>query len=308
MKSKRLLNIFGEIDHKHILEAAPANKKARNRSIWIRWGVPAACMLLVLSAFFGSFAIAAEAKEYKAAVQFFHDYDLSTEGLTRREIKAVYRDITTNSFTHSKTARVIRNSIPSDYMNGYYISPDGLAPEEIEKLWNYKNFTCVTPSTGLFTYGGEDVDCYIADKIEYKGTVYWSVYVVPRLAEGEPAYGREIASVLNYLFQNHIWHISSEELTPMVRDNYTALLLKWDPIAGEPKEIHSVKGALGSTLSVGEEGTLLWNVESIETTYFSPATSSFNIGGSCDVYRYTFDDSGLLIGQERTGETVDYRR
>ena len=76
MKNKRLLDIFGEIDDRHIAEAAPVAKKSRNKPIWFRWGTIAACMVLVLSVCFGSFAVVAEAKEYKAAVQFFNDYGI----------------------------------------------------------------------------------------------------------------------------------------------------------------------------------------------------------------------------------------
>lgn len=38
MKNKRLLDIFGEIDDRHIAEAAPVAKKSRNKPIWFRWG------------------------------------------------------------------------------------------------------------------------------------------------------------------------------------------------------------------------------------------------------------------------------
>ena len=69
----------------------------------------AACFILLIAIGFGSYAFVAEAKEYNNAVQFFNDYGLSTEGLTRGEIKAVYRDITTKTFTYSKTAEVIEN-------------------------------------------------------------------------------------------------------------------------------------------------------------------------------------------------------
>ena len=37
--------------------------------------------------------------------EFFNEYGLSTEGLTRGEIKEVYRDITARTFSYSKTAR-----------------------------------------------------------------------------------------------------------------------------------------------------------------------------------------------------------
>lgn len=492
MKNKRLLDIVGEIDDKHIVEAAPAAKKARSKPIWIKWGTMAACMVLMLSVCFGSFAIVAEAKEYKAAVQFFNYYDMSTEGLTRGEIKAVYRDITTKSFTYSKTAEVIQNSISTNGVGGYEIMQDNPTPEDVENLWNYKNFTgrfvgstqegihyryrseykedadlgfevhdksyiekydgetllwsvsvaefwiegystvsdgviaygrtdtwsstqnsyawltkvdadgnivwkqmlnngfereyiaeiventdgsyavfsrgdlknfCLSQYsadgkqvhfakteignygiwnaakfgegyivqlgsnmanehakivkvdydgtiTDSFSYSSEDAYYYITDMIEFNGNVYLSAYAVPKLAdEDQSAGGRhEIAAVLNYLFDNDIWEISSEALTPMVRDNYTALLLVCDPIAGTPQEFYSVKGSLGSALSVSEKGELLWDVESITTTFFSPATSSFTIGGTSYVYQYTFDDSGLLISQEKTGEIANYRR
>lgn len=144
--------------------------------------------------------------------------------------------------------------------------------------------------------------------IEYNGNIYLSAYAVPKDGEASQNGRYEINHILKYLFDNGIWEISSEELTPMVRDNYTALLLVCDPKAGTPQEFYSVKGSLGGKLSLGEDGTLLWDTESITTTFFSPATSSFTIGGTSYVFRYTFDDAGALISQEKTGEITDYRR
>ena len=94
----------------------------------------------------------------------------------------------------------------------------------------------------------------------------------------------------------------------MVRDNYTAMLLVCDPTRGTPQEFYSVKGSLGGELSLRDSGMLLWDVESITTTFFSPGTSSFTIGGTSYVFRYTFDSVGGLVSQEKTGEVVDYRR
>ena len=102
--------------------------------------------------------------------------------------------------------------------------------------------------------------------------------------------------------------ITSEELTPIVRDNYTAILLICDPEGGAPKTFYSVKGSLGGDLSVNTSGQLEWNVESITTTFDSPITSYFTIGGNCAVFCYTFDAEGNLTGQTDTGNTVPYRR
>lgn len=481
MKNKRLLDILGEMDERHIAEAAPAPRASRGRARWVKWGTLAACMVLLVTASLGAFAVVAEATEYKAAVSFFNDYGMSTDGLTRGEIKAVYHDITTESFTYSKTAEVILNSISSGSIGGYEIAQDEPTPEEICELWNYKTYAerqaraeqagvhyqyrydykddaktgnvlidhtyidkydgetllwsltvpdisledHIVVSDGVIAYGRGDkismtiawivkispdghlvwqrmlnngftneyisavlenedgsyavfsrgnfkyftlsqytadgelissrtteaengwvrnavlfgdgylVQCgndilkvdregnitdsfsysddnfvyTITDMLEFNGSIYLSAYAVPQLSEDEPTYGRsKIARILRYLHDNNIWDISSEELTPLVRDNYTALLLVCEPSTGEPREFYSVKGSLGGELAMSGAGELLWDVESITSTYYSPATSSFTIAGTSYVFRYTFDASGTLVSQTKTDETVNFRQ
>ncbi len=470
----------------HTIQPPPKSKPNIRR--WRAIVSLAACVILLISTGF----ITAEAKEYSDAIKFFNEYGLSADGLSRGEIKAVYRDITTKSFTYSKTAEVIANSLSADQIGGYEILQENPTPEDIENLWNYKNYngSFLLPSqqgihyayrseykeddqlgfkvhdksfiekydgesllwsvpisefwingfstvsdgviaygetptwstsqysyawmakidsnghllwkhmlnngfedeyiaevlenadgsyavisrgdfkyfclsqysadgkeayfkktevgnygirnaarlgdgyivqldshmtseyskivkvdrkgniTESFSYGGEDAYYYITDMIAFNGNIYLSAYSVPKLVdEDQSAGGRcEIAAVLDYLFDNGIWEISSEELTPMVRDNYTAMLLVCDPNAGTPQEFYSVKGSLGGELSLSDSGMLLWDVESITTTFFSPATSSFTIGGTSYVFRYTFDSNGRLVSQEKTGEVVNYRR
>ena len=468
------------------IQSAPKSKP--RKSMWRAVSAVAACFILLISAGF----ITVEAKEYNAAILFFNEYGLPTDGLSRGEIKAVYRDITTKSFTYAKTAEVIASSLTTEQIAGHEILQDNPSPQELENLWNNKNFNggflnsdqqgihyqyrseykedeklgfevhdksflekydgenllwsvsvsdfwingCSVVSDGViaygetptwssgqftyawmmkidsdgnflwkqmlnngfedeyiaeilenadgsyavisrgdlkyfclsqytadgketsfhrtevgnygiwnatrfgngyivqlgsymtneyskiikvdpagnitesFSYGGEDVYYYVTDMIEHHGNIYLSAYSVPKLADEEQSAGGryEIAAVLNYLFDNEIWEISSEELTPMVRDNYTALLLVCDPNAGTPQEFYSVKGSLGGKLSLGESEMLLWDVESITTTFFSPATSAFTIGGTSYVFRYAFDSSGILISQEKTGEIVYFSR
>lgn len=49
MKNKRLLDIVGEVDDRHIAEAAPIEKKSR-KPAWVKWGAMAACLALVVAA------------------------------------------------------------------------------------------------------------------------------------------------------------------------------------------------------------------------------------------------------------------
>ena len=478
MNKNDLLRAFDGVDD-DILERSEARMPRRKAMSFRTWGTLAACVTLVVS--LAGVAFAAEAKEYRAAVEFFEDNGLSMEGLSRADVKAVYRDITTQRFTYDKTAEVLERWVP-----GLEIDQREPTPEELAALWNRNVWYNAQPGAGIsyrkdyqyrldealgfdvldksilkcyrdgellwtaefpgvsidgsvftstgtavwarnviwssaqptlswvvrvdesgkllwkrllihgfnheyitqvldngdgtwavisrgdlkylclsqydidgnelsfcqtevgnvgiwnatrlgdgylvqlgntvdgetarvakldregnlldsFTYEGEDCDYHIADMIEFGGRVYLSAYAVPEQADDWG--GRdEIANILDYLFKNDIWDISSEELTPLVRDNYTAVLLLCAPEGGAPETFYSVKGSLGGKLAVNDAGELMWDVESVAYTFFSPATSSFTIGGTCQVFRYTFDTAGHFLQQEDTGETVPYHR
>lgn len=460
------------------------------RKPWRTAAAFAACLALLVCVGFGTYAYAAEVKEYNAAVQFFNDHGLSTEGLSRGEIKAVYRDITTESFSYSKTAEVIRNSISSGPVGGYEIWQDEPSPEDVKNLWNDKNYTgwfvpyvrpayqfhvediqdgsgqfietkfyiekyegdcavwktylpfwhgefyevsdgviafgyetsydsgkaetdgwivkldhngtirwinqlengfdreypegvlvnadgsytlfsrgdlrylCVsrytpdgertlykqtdlgTHSVGQmanygdgyllqisgndenefarfiqvdqqgnvidgFSYKDEKNNYVIRDMTEWGGKVYVSAYATPKLGEDEPTYGgrTEIARILAYAFSQRKIDIPSEDLTPVVRDNYAAVLLVCDPDDGGKIQVfYTIPGSLGADLIITDDERLIWETESITTTFFSPATSSFTIGGVCHIYQYAFDGNGALVGRGKTGETTNYRR
>ena len=490
MKKKSMSQIIDHLDEKYIDEATmlpvkqnqaapqyPAPAKQTHR---ILWRTLAACVALIAVIGSAAFALAAEARNYNAAAQFFEEYGLSTDGLSRAEVKAVYRDITEKQFSYEKTADVIRQAVPGweiqqagptheelaaiwdknvwmnsitkkgisyrvdaqyvydpqkgfevldkgilecyqdeeliwsaefrdFYVEGYSHTKDGtvvwgrnetsssdekicgwiaLVNSEGTMIWqrrlshNFKHeyvasilsngdgtwavisrgdlkYLCLScfdadgseisfhktevgnlgiwnaarlgdgyivqvgsltsrdtaliykmdrdgNVTDSFSYEADDCEYYITDLIEYGEKVFLSAYAVPM--QNDEGGRHEIANVLAAVFSKENWDISSEELTPLVRDNYTAVLLLCDPGGGDPKTFYSVNGSLGGRLSVNDAGALEWNVESITSTFYSPATSSFTIGGSCKVFRYTFDAEGALTGQTDTGETVPYRR
>ena len=461
------------------------------KRMWRRCLIAAACLALLAAA---AGACAAEVQEYNTAVEFFQTNSLPTEGLTRSEIKAVYRDITTQSFSYSKTAGVIERSLSGSQITGFEILQEEPTPEDVEALWNYKNFNGtywvtnssqtprtdyrtrieekIDPNLGFdvldrcyfekydkdeliwsisytdfwienyvlvsdgiivygqtdtwsseqpryawiskidpdgnviwtrklengfhkeyvaailehedgsyavfsrgelkylclnqldkngnslasyktevgnygiwnatqfgegylvqlgsymeddyakivkvdakgnltdsFSYSAEDRYYHVTDMVEFGGNVYLSAYTTPKNEDTPYSGGHyEISSVVDHLFERNRFSISSEELTPMVRDIYTAVLLVCDSDEGTPKEFYSIDGSLGGVLTLGEDGTLQWDVESITTTYFSPYTSSHSIGGTCYVYRYTFDQTSSLVHQEKTGQVTHFAR
>ena len=491
MKKENASRIVSMIDGIYVDEATEfaINKKhetqdrhasAAKQSHRFGWRAAAACIALAAVIGSAAYACAAEAKNYNTAAGFFEEYGLSTEGLSRAEIKAVYRDITEKRFSYGKTADVIRQAVP-----GWEIEQAEPTPEELAAIWDknvwakpisekgvsfridpqyvfdpqkgfevldkcvlerytdgkmawsaeftdfyiedyaytkegtvlwgqseifsssdttygwialvdgegnvmwqkrlehgFKNeyvgailrnedgtwavvsrgdlkylcLSCYSADgkelsfrktevgnlgiwnaarlgdgyivqlgnqtsrdtallyrmdregrvTDSFSYEAEDCEYHITDLTEFEGQVYLSAYAVP--LQNDEGGRHEIANVLDYISSKEGGEISSEELTPLVRENYTAVLLLCDPEGGEPKTFRSVEGSLGGRLSVTDAGRLEWDVESVTSTFFSPATSSFTVGGICKVFRYTFDAEGTLIGQTDTGETVPYRR
>lgn len=157
--------------------------------------------------------------------------------------------------------------------------------------------------TDNFVYESDDCDYHIMDMAEFGGNVYLSAYAVPK--KTTEIYGGiyEIDTILNHASDEEL----NKDLTSLLQNSYTAVLLLCDPNGGEPRTFYSVKGALGGNLAV-EDDQLKWDAESLIYAFFSPYTNSFSIGGTCCVYRYSFDENGTITGGEDTGELSHYSR
>jgi len=139
-----------------------------------------AASLLIVS---GITVSASEAAEYGKAIDFFNEYDLSYKGLSRSEVKKVYRDITTESFSYGKTAQVLTQGI-----EGYEIKPSEMSSDDLSRLWlvgyDIKSSNASTESNGEYEYyyvnivsENEDNDItYNYDKLTKKknGKIIWN--------------------------------------------------------------------------------------------------------------------------------------
>lgn len=81
------------------------------------------------------YAMWAEAKEYQQAIAFFEEYDLPTEGLSRSDIKAVYKDITLKTFSYEKTIEIL-NTISTEL---YSVDLGTKNQQDLENFWNCRN-------------------------------------------------------------------------------------------------------------------------------------------------------------------------
>lgn len=159
-----------------------------------------------------------------------------------------------------------------------------------------------------FSYTGPDCVYFITDMAEFGGQVYLSAYAVPKKSDENPTYELDgLWEQINALSDQYGMAIPTEELTPLLREHYTAVLLLCDPEGGEPQVFYSVQGSFGGKLTV-EEDRLLWDTESIVSALYSPYTNSYIIGGDCQVFQYAFDPQGILTGTVETGTYKTFKR
>jgi len=414
-----------------------------------------ACLVLLIGLGFGGYAYAAEVKEYNAAVAFFAENNLSTEGLTREEIKAIYRDITTQNHTNE----TLENATQApDKIPGYEIPQETISKEELEEIknnrvpgnsmyyrikpgnstyyiekyegdtlvwtveWNehgvpgyavvsdgilvfdcnfvgnrtllykydldgnllwtdyqdngfeWEYITCVvenadgsyavissahengemylslsqytadgerllyksnpaeSPSRFVvklgngylvklagdqlvrmdqqgnvekaFSYESDDCTYHIQSMIEYNGKVYLSAYAMQKWKPEElDEQGRSpIEQYIRQMHKQGTWEFETEEFASILRQRYTALLLVCDPVSGVPQEYYSVSGSRGGSLLIGEDGLLIWNVESIVSAGYSYMWYEY---AACCCFRYYFVDDSLQH-QEQTDITSKF--
>ena len=113
MNNETIFNAISKLDEELIDGSFPDAQPARKKtSTVLKLVIAAAALLAAAGIGAGVSAYTADVREYNAALEFFSSNSLTTEGLNRSEIKEVYRDITSNSFSNSATVTAMNNSIP----------------------------------------------------------------------------------------------------------------------------------------------------------------------------------------------------
>lgn len=124
-----------ELIYEHVMNSVFGDKAQPKTSV--RWrAMLAACLcFFVIIGGLSVFAISVEAKEYKEAVEFFNEYKLSTNGLSRTDIKKVYKDIIMETFTYHKTIEIFQTL--SIEMN--FVALKSANKEDLQALWKQRD-------------------------------------------------------------------------------------------------------------------------------------------------------------------------
>ena len=125
-------------DRDAILAACPTvpivSKESRKRTIRThRMRVIGKAFAYAMSAMLiigGSIGVSVEVQAYNEAMDFFKEYNLSAEGFTRSEVKKIYKDIVSKSFTYEKTEEALASGL-----EGYEIQTKPLDSDSLNRLW-----------------------------------------------------------------------------------------------------------------------------------------------------------------------------
>ena len=312
MKNRLFLEL-GNIDETLIRDADPIVYAQRPKR-HLRYIALAASFLILLVGV-GTYT-AVEAAEYQKALSFFEDNQLSPDGLTRNEIKHIYRDIITESFAYDKTAEVILDSIHNT-VGGYQLPSPVPSTEDIERLWAYKNEwgrflpPSLTPTlTGISYIGFTDRDAP-DDFAAQPETGYFRQYL-----DGKPQWsvafeGKDIDGYRPYRDSVYIWgsnYISCYNSTnPPPMGLWIARLTADGKIIWST-EIQRESDTMGiRTVAITQDNVSVFYQKN-STVYFDCLNQDGKLlsQGSLPVDSYTFITNAARLGEDYLIQLSEY--
>ncbi len=134
----------------------------------LRPAIAAALVLFALLGGYSGYAIATEIREYRTAAAFFEEYELPTDGLTRPDIKAVYKDITMKTYSYEKTIELL-NTLSVEVFSTRLNSAD---KNELDSLWNARNSVLTGNQNGVNSPGVRFTLESVSEKGDANGPYY----------------------------------------------------------------------------------------------------------------------------------------
>lgn len=249
-----------------------------------------ACLSLLLGAGTGAYAYTTAKKEYKNALTFFYENELSTEGLTKKEIKEVYRDFYSCSFSSDLTTDVLLNSRP-DVVKGYEITGDN-------SEWDTS-----LPDTSLS---------------DYKTPVYYEYVTLYSPIEGTynpetQAYKENFDKCIfsKYLNGEKIWEISFTDLA--INGYWGDPESETEPILvyGTPPYTADVEDGIATLIALDADGTVLWRVAQNNAVGYdridkilSHPDGSYTAFGRCGYTGANFDNAITVNKYDKNGAKI----
>lgn len=116
MKKENVSQIINDIDEKYICEAAMYNSHTvsshitKTQPVLFKLRLFAASIAFIILIGFAISAITFETHSYNNAIAYFEEAGLSSDGLSRLEVKTVYRDISIGNYANEKVIEVLLKS------------------------------------------------------------------------------------------------------------------------------------------------------------------------------------------------------
>ncbi len=263
---------------------APTRKvSTRKAKTFRRILAAAACTALLLGAGAGAYAYAAAKKDYKNALTFFYENELSTEGLTKNEIKEVYRDFYSHSFDNDLTTDVLLNSRP-DVVRGFEITGD------------VSEWDTTVPDTSLS---------------DYKTPVYYEYHSAYKPPEDDSEFNSENSTFVKYRNGEKVWEVTIPGVA--INGYYGDTESDTEPIFiyGTQPFNSGVEDGIATLLLLDADGNILWRTVQNNSTGFEKIYASifhpdgcYTTFGRCGINNDTFDNSLCVNKYSKDGTQI----
>lgn len=222
----------------------------------------AACVSMIVAMGVGSFV--AEALEYNNAVEYLKEKNISIKGMSREDIKNVYRDITTDSYTYSNNSKAVHKNTYINSVQGYNIVQKNInnSMSNANYILDAEN-TAETDEFYSFDVRGEKEE-WITDEKGYE-------YYIDSM---------ESSYIVKYVGGSEVWEAEFKEFEI---DNYI-VAENGVLVYGRTPVRYDGKGWVMWSAFIDNDGKVLWK-KKLDEGFFH----------NCAVYACENDDGTFLV-------------
>ncbi len=274
MKESKISKVYADHDvDKEQIRINAIGMASRSNGRTKRYALAVCASIMLTVAGVSGYAIAEEAREYSEAIEFFDEYSLSTDGLTRSEIKAIYKDITGKTYSYEKTVEIINNY----HVEMYSTKLDKLDRDSLEAYWNERNAN-LNSSSNDTSKAADPEDKKIHYDIDYD----W----LP--SENEQGYQYYKANIIKYEGETELWRYVID-FDFMIHDTVET---ERGFIVYGGKEVYSSSRGCACALMISNSGELMWE-------YYDSAAGSYYTASVLDGDELVlFGSGGTVAGDD----------
>lgn len=310
MNENNLKKIFEQHDadkeqiRTNVIKIAQSENAEVKRHFRFKPVIAVSICLILIAGSFSWYMITAEAREYKEAISFFNEYQLPADGLTRSEIKSVYKDITMKTYSFEKTKEIINSFSVS--MNSTDL---GQSQKSYDEMWNEYSRSLENQTNSAQNHQGVWYDVeYIDLTSQEKDSENDTSEQDTKSEEQNQHFSQEV--IVKYQDGAQLWRYSAPyDMYIDINDN--VIICDDGVIVYGSKENTGTNTGFATVFMISNSGELLWEYSDTDSaTDFEAAAILQNeialFGHQNNYIGHKYHNYDLFTVVDRDGKRLEY--